>query len=73
MFIHVFFFFPETKGKRLEEIAQIWEEKIPAWKTTNWQPHVPLLSDHELAEKINAEHVENVNSREQSDDEKSQV
>lgn len=59
MFFHVFFFFPETKGKRLEEIAQIWEEGVPAWKTSKWQPHVPLLSDVQLEEKLASQHVEN--------------
>lgn len=59
MFVHVFFCFPETRGKRLEEIAQIWDEKVPAWKTRNWQPHVPLLSDAQLEEKLNVNHAEN--------------
>lgn len=66
MFIHVLFFFPETKGRRLEEIAQIWEEKIPAWKTKSWQPHVPLLSDAELADKMSTRHEENLMSHSQS-------
>lgn len=59
MFIHVFFFFPETKGKRLEEIAQIWEEHVPARKSAKWQPHVPLLSDAQLEAKLSAQHREN--------------
>lgn len=59
MAIHVFFMFPETRGKRLEEIAQIWEENVPAWRTNNWQPKVPLLSDAELGEKIKSQHQEN--------------
>lgn len=59
MFIHVLFFFPETKGKRLEEIAQIWEEGVPAWKTSNWQPLIPLLTDgKQLQQKSSHEHVE---------------
>ncbi|KAK6457887.1 high-affinity glucose transporter [Scheffersomyces xylosifermentans] len=58
MAVHVYFGFPETKGKRLEEVAQMWEENVPAWKSTKWQPHVPLLSDAELANKINVEHRE---------------
>lgn len=58
MFLHVLFFFPETKGKRLEEIAQIWDEKVPAWRTANWQPRVPLLSDAELGEKLRVQHRE---------------
>lgn len=58
MFIHVFFFFPETKGKRLEEIAQIWEENVPAWRSASWVPSVPLASDAELASKLQTQHAE---------------
>ncbi len=58
MFIHVYFGFPETKGKRLEEIAQIWDEGVPAWKSKNWQPRVPLLSDKQLNEKLTVQHNE---------------
>jgi len=42
MFIHVFFMFPETSGKSLEEITAIFEDPhgvkwigTPAWKTRN--------------------------------------
>jgi len=42
MFIHTFFCFPETSGKPLEEVTQIFEDPkgvkyigIPAWKTRN--------------------------------------
>lgn len=58
MFLHVFFFFPETKGKRLEEIGQMWDEKVPAWKSASWQPSIPILSDNELHSKMNVEHRE---------------
>lgn len=67
MFVHVFFFFPETRGKRLEEIAQIWDEKVPAWKTDKWQPRVPLLSDAELGEKIKVQHNDEADINSQSD------
>ncbi|KAJ9475621.1 putative Sugar transporter STL1 (putative) [Pseudozyma hubeiensis] len=33
MTIHVFFAFPETAGKTLEEIDEIFESGVPAWKT----------------------------------------
>lgn len=56
MFFHVFFFFPETKGKRLEEIDQLWTEHVPAWKSASYVPHVPLLNE---TEKYNTEHNEN--------------
>lgn len=64
MFVQVFFMFPETRGKRLEEIDQIWTQKVPAWKSGSWKPEVPILSDAELGEKITAQHKEgNHNTR----------
>lgn len=33
MFVHVFFMFPETAGKTLEEVELIFTDGIPAWKT----------------------------------------
>lgn len=76
MFIHVFFFFPETKGKRLEEIGQMWDEKVPAWKSASWQPTIPILSDADLASKMKYEHKENeselIKSEENSDNEANQ-
>lgn len=48
MFIHVFFMFPETAGKTLEEVEWIFENEteglkyigIPAWKTTNTRARI---------------------------------
>jgi MFS family permease len=45
MSVHVFFLFPETKGKTLEEIGQIWDEKIPAWKTASFEPRKPSVNE----------------------------
>lgn len=33
MTVHVFFFYPETAGKSLEEIDEVFESKTPAWRT----------------------------------------
>ena len=33
MAVHSFFFFPETAGKTLEEVEEMFLSKIPAWKT----------------------------------------
>lgn len=65
MGIHVYLAFPETKGKRLEELGQIWDEKVPAWKSASYVPYVPTVgSDAESEpekEKAEVDHVENNN------------
>ncbi|KAA8914856.1 high affinity glucose transporter [Sphaerosporella brunnea] len=33
MTLHVFFLFPETAGKTLEEVQDMFEQRVPAWKT----------------------------------------
>lgn len=33
MAIHTFFMFPETAGKTLEDIEEMFMEGVPAWKT----------------------------------------
>ena len=58
MFIHTFFFFPETKGKRLEEIGQMWDEKVPAWRSASWQPSIPSLGNEDNEDKHEVEHYE---------------
>lgn len=52
MTIHVYFLFPETKGKTLEEIAMMWEAKIPAWRTAEWVPdNTPITRQEQMDEK----------------------
>ncbi|EGW34830.1 uncharacterized protein SPAPADRAFT_145342 [Spathaspora passalidarum NRRL Y-27907] len=58
MGIHVVVGFPETRGKRLEEIGQMWDENVPAWRSSSWQPHIPATSDAEIARKLSLEHKE---------------
>ncbi|PRT55528.1 High-affinity glucose transporter [Wickerhamiella sorbophila] len=38
MAIHVFFMFPETHRKSLEEIDMMWNEHVPAWRSSSWEP-----------------------------------
>jgi MFS family permease len=35
--VHCFFMFPETCGKTLEEIDEMFEQNLPAWRTTHYQ------------------------------------
>ncbi|KAK9456903.1 general substrate transporter [Dipodascopsis uninucleata] len=35
MSLHVYFMFPETRLRTLEEIEMIWEAHVPAWKTAS--------------------------------------
>ncbi|KAG9071586.1 hypothetical protein KI688_005799 [Linnemannia hyalina] len=51
MTVHVFFMFPETKGRTLEEMDELFNSDIPAWKTAA-QPASRL--DHDIEElKLN--------------------
>ncbi|CAO3563744.1 unnamed protein product [Mortierella alpina] len=46
MTIHVFFMFPETKGRTLEEMDELFNSDVPAWKTRA-QPESHLERDIE--------------------------
>ncbi|KAK3818949.1 MAG: glucose transporter [Benniella sp.] len=46
MTIHVFFMFPETKGRTLEEMDELFNSHVPAWKTRS-QPDSHLERDIE--------------------------
>ncbi|KAI5969106.1 hypothetical protein CANMA_001859 [Candida margitis] len=63
MAIHVYLGFPETKGKRLEEVGQMWDEKVPAWRSASWTPMIPIDPDSELARKLSVEHVERIGTK----------
>lgn len=51
MFLHVFFLFPETSGKSLEEVEAMFIKKIPAWKTRVEYRHVKALEQNRADEK----------------------
>ena len=65
--VQTFFMFPETRGKTLEEIDQMWADNIPAWKTGSYVPQLPVVEDEEgnkLGLLGNPQHLEDVNSTE---------
>lgn len=39
MTVHIFFMFPETAGKSLEEIDELFNSNIPAWRSKNAVPN----------------------------------
>lgn len=67
MCIHVFLMYPETHGLSLEEVGELWDADIPAWRTTNWQPSTPrLIAENgvsSLKETGNVEHVDNFDEK----------
>lgn len=61
MTVQTFFMFPETKGKTLEEIDQMWADKVPAWKTASHVPVLPIVEDeygNKLGVNGTVQHVE---------------
>jgi sugar porter (SP) family MFS transporter len=57
MTIHVFFMFPETKGRTLEEMDELFNSDVPAWKTRSL-PASHLDRDIEEL-KLNQEQTQN--------------
>ena len=65
--IHTWACFPETKGKTLEEIDQMWADNIPAWKSSEWKPtFIPQVeedSDEKALREANyVENIQNIGS-----------
>lgn len=61
MFWHVFFFFPETANKTLEEVSTIFDDTQPgaikfigqpAWKTKNMRSNVVKMENNEVESKV---------------------
>lgn len=56
MSIHAFFFYPETKGKTLEEVDMFFQSGIPAWKNKDFIP--PVYENGSDLDKTTVSHVE---------------
>jgi hypothetical protein len=54
MTIHVFFLYPETAGKSLEEMDEIFASKIPAWRTKTVKGFDQKVQDR-VADKTDVE------------------
>ncbi|KAI0465497.1 high affinity glucose transporter [Komagataella kurtzmanii] len=57
--IHVFLQFPETRGKTLEEIDQMFKDNIPAWRSASYVPDMPIFNKEKV---VSTEHAENASS-----------
>lgn len=60
MTFHVYFLFPETKGRTLEEINMMWDSGVPAWRSASWVPPDFIGRQHAIEEKDAAEHDESL-------------
>jgi sugar porter (SP) family MFS transporter len=65
MTVHVFFCFPETAGKTLEEVEDIFSSSVKPWNTKVEYQHVRKLEKgdidpdkYRMAEETNVQHVE---------------
>lgn len=63
--VNTYLMFPETKGKTLEEIDQMWASKIPAWKSAAWVPDVPVIaySDDITKKDFGVSHLEEADTK----------
>ncbi|KAI9729175.1 MAG: hypothetical protein M1834_007082 [Cirrosporium novae-zelandiae] len=50
MTIHVFFCFPETSGKTLEEVETLFAKGVPAWRTKVQYGHIVAVEHGEVKE-----------------------
>lgn len=68
MSLHAFLQYPETKGKTLEDIDQMFGEKVPAWRSKNFIAKAKIslenISDESNLSKHNIQLVENVETEE---------
>ena len=65
MTIHVFFFFPETAGKTLEEVESMFMSDVKAWNTRVQYMHVRKMERGDItAEKGLATETENAETKE---------
>jgi hypothetical protein len=58
MLVHVFLMFPETAGRPLEEVTELFEKKVPAWKTGNTFSRTKRAERGDLESSVSRVHSE---------------
>lgn len=75
MAIHVFLMYPETHGLCLEEVEELFQSEIPAWRSNSFKPSRPQVEDIDavgggyapsLKEKATVEHIDSTSAEEYS-------
>lgn len=62
MFLFIYFFLPETRGRTLEEIHEMFEEKVPSRKFKGYICAETQAMATEVIEKERKAHAEDVNT-----------
>jgi len=67
MTFHIFFMYPETQGKTLEEVAIVFESNVAPWKSKNVQVDFDDRVRRVAEKERNGEHVEQIMEEEKKD------
>jgi len=67
MTFHIFFMYPETQGKTLEEVAIVFESNVAPWKSKNVQVDFDDRVRRVAEKERNGEHVEQIIEEEKKD------
>jgi hypothetical protein len=65
MTVHVFLFFPETAGKLLEEIDELFNANLPAWRSKDAVPNFEygVAKTRKISNEIQTEVKQQVKTR----------
>jgi hypothetical protein len=62
VFLFIYFFLPETRGRTLEEIHEMFEEKVPSKKFKGYTCAETQAMATEVIEKERTAHAEEINT-----------